>query len=293
MLIPFFFVLALGASWGVHFPLLRFIAEQGYDFTNIITFVVAGVASILTIICLARKRMPDFSWPAIRYYFLCGVTGYLLPFCFELFSAPKVGAGVLAIIVTLTPIFTVILTVAVRAEVITRKKMLAVVFGLLAVLPLFNFSEIQFGSAYGLGLLVALLVPICYSAYYIFVMKLWPDGMDSWQVAAGESLACAAIIIPIMLASGNTDIGFLQDRESLATVIMMICMSVAEVYLYFEVIRRAGVVFVSQTNFVAVVMSVILGMIFFGEEHGLWIIACMILLAASLALSAKETTSKA
>ncbi|MCE2518076.1 MAG: DMT family transporter [Alphaproteobacteria bacterium] len=292
MMIPLLFILMLGASWGVHFPLLRFMGEQGYNFTSIIAVVVAGVALCLTVISVFRKRLPAVTRPALIYYSLCGVTGYLLPFCFELYSAPKIGAGLLSIIVTLTPIFTVILTMAIKVEPITKKKILAVACGLLAVLPLFDVGQISMDDVYGTALLAAVMVPICYAVYYIYVLKLWPEGMDSWQVATGESLACAMIIIPLALATGQVETAIFADRGSLMVMAVMVTLSVTEVYLYFEAIRRAGVVFVSQTNFIAVGMSVVLGIIMFGETHSWWIIICLGLLAASLTLSAKETKSR-
>lgn len=280
-------------SWGVHFPMIRYVGELGFNFTSLIAFIIACVSASLLAISAFRKRMPAVTPEALRYYFICGLTGYLLPFCFELYSAPKIGAGVLAIIVTLTPIFTVMLTAAIKAEPITRKKALAVVCGLVAVMPLFDLSDISMGSGYGLGLLVALLVPICYSAYYIFVLKLWPKGMDSWQVATGEAVACAAIIIPFMVINGGQDLSFFSHDKAMMVIGFMVILSVTEVYLYFEIIRRAGVVFVSQANFLAVAMSVLLGVIIFGEVHSIWIFFCLILLGASLALSAKETKAKA
>lgn len=292
MLIPFLFIVALGLSWGVHFPLLRFMGEQGFDFGTIIAFVVAGVAVVLTVISVLRKRLPSTTPQALGYYFFCGLFGYLVPFSLELFSAPKVGAGVLAIIVALTPIFTVILTMLLRVEPISGKKILAVILGLIAVMPLFSFSDLDIEGVYGLGILSAVLVPLCYSFYYILVLKFWPKGMDSWQVATGESVACGIMILPIVVFGGGQDFAVFAHAPSLAGMLWMIMLSVVEVYLYFEVIRRAGVVFVSQTNFIAVVMSVLIGIFAFGEEHGLWIIACLILLGASLILSAQQTKAR-
>lgn len=50
----------------------------------------------------------------------------------------------------------------------------------------------------------------------------------------------------------------------------------------FEIIKRAGPVFFSTSNYIATVFGVVLGMLFFGDSHSLWIWAAMILMFIGL-----------
>jgi len=54
---------------------------------------------------------------------------------------------------------------------------------------------------------------------------------------------------------------------------LMVLSGVLEAYLYFEIVRRAGAVFVSQAGFVTVVTGIFWGMVIFGElpNHWFWL----------------------
>ncbi len=68
----------------------------------------------------------------------------------------------------------------------------------------------------------------------------------------------------------------------------MVVFAVIEIFLYFEIVRLAGPIFVSQANYVTVVTGVFFGMIIFGEPLSRWIILSAGLLGLALYLMAMQ-----
>ena len=69
--------------------------------------------------------------------------------------------------------------------------------------------------------------------------------------------------------------------------------AVIEIFLYFEIVRIAGPIFVSQSNYVTVVSGVFWGMVIFAERPGEWIWLSAALLGVSLYLIATGNGDKA
>jgi drug/metabolite transporter (DMT)-like permease len=72
----------------------------------------------------------------------------------------------------------------------------------------------------------------------------------------------------------------------------MIGLSVVEIFLYFEIVRMAGPIFVSQANFVTVVTGVFWGMVIFGERPGEWLWLSVAMLFIALYFVATESKSR-
>ena len=64
----------------------------------------------------------------------------------------------------------------------------------------------------------------------------------------------------------------------------MVLFGLVEIYLYFEIVRLAGPVTVSQANYVAVVSGVIWGIIIFSEPINptLWFAALLLIISLYL-----------
>ena len=52
--------------------------------------------------------------------------------------------------------------------------------------------------------------------------------------------------------------------------------------LMFEIVKRAGPVFFSTSNYIATLLGVALGMLFFGDSYSWWILAAMVLMFIGL-----------
>ncbi|HWA50703.1 MAG TPA: DMT family transporter [Dongiaceae bacterium] len=283
---PLALIALLGSMWGLHFSLIRIIGESGMALGWIVAATSIGNTLILCLVAAVRRKMPGLAPGALFYYLACASIGYLAPFLLELYSAPRIGAGILTIVVCLTPLATAILAMLLRADIVTGRKLVAITLGFMSLVPLLTATLGDGFGSFSLGLLAALGVPVAYGIYHNLVAKYWPTGQDSWQVAGGEAIAFCLIMIPVYLASDGAAVPRLDWTGAEWAILLMILFSAVEIYLYFEIVRLAGAIFVSQASFITVPTGVLWGMVLFGERHDSWILFSILLLALSLILAA-------
>lgn len=285
--LPFVLLIVLGSSWGVHFPILRFAAESGLSHSGIAATIICGVAVALLAICAARRRMPVFRPPQVRFYLACAILGYVLPYFLALFAAGRIDSGMLTLIGALSPVMTLSLAAMLRVERVTAARLVGIGFGIGSVVVLMAPQAEIAGTGALVAMLVALGVPASYSTYHIYVLKRWPGGFDSFQVACGEAVVAVGILVPLYLFSGGADLSTGGWTDGHWAMLALILLTTMDCYLYFEIVRLAGAVYVSQANFITVVAGVLWGMALHGEKPGTWIWLSVALLLGSLVMLAR------
>lgn len=285
-LLPIMLLVLLGLSWGLYFPILRFAARSGLPETGIIMAITFGIAVALLAIAAVRRRLPAFRRDTWRFYLVCALLGYLLPYCFALFAAGRVDAGVLTLIAATSPIITLCLAAAIGAEKVTRRRVLSIALGVASVTILVAPQASFAGGAVLTGLLAGFGVPLNYSIYHVYVSRRWPAGFDSFQVAAGEALTALVIMLPVLLLFRGGAVFTGGWTSAHWAILAMIALTTLTCCLYFEILRLAGPVFVSQANFITVVAGVVWSMALLGERPGPWLWLSLILLIGSLTVLA-------
>ncbi|CAN0570729.1 unnamed protein product, partial [Laminaria digitata] len=128
--LPVLLIFILGIAWGLHFSIIKIASESKLPYEGIAAITTLGVAILFTSICFIRKRLPIFNKASIRFYFFCGILGYVVPLFTELYVASNIPAGLLSLVVSTTPLFVVVIAHFKGTEKIGRKKVIGVFFGL-------------------------------------------------------------------------------------------------------------------------------------------------------------------
>jgi drug/metabolite transporter (DMT)-like permease len=272
----------LGACWGLYYPIFKFAVRSGLPYSGIIMAITGGVALSLLAVTLVRRRPPLFGRRTGRFYLVCAMLGYLVPYSFALFATSRVDAAVLTLIGATSPIITLCLAAVTRTERMTGRRAASIALGAASVLVLVAPQAHFAGSAVLAGMLAGFCVPLSYSTYHVFVSRNWPPGFDSFQVAAGEALMALVLMVPVLLLSNGITVFTGGWTDGHWAILAMVGFTALTCYLYFEIIRRAGPVFVSQANFVTVVSGVFWGMTLLGETPSPWLWISLVLLIASL-----------
>ena len=100
---PLLLLIFLGSSWGLYFSMLKIAVSSGISYVGILTLTTVGVGIGMTAIALLRKRRPEFKPRHIIFYLVCAICGYMLPMIAELVVIAHMPAGLLALIVSITP----------------------------------------------------------------------------------------------------------------------------------------------------------------------------------------------
>lgn len=284
-LLPVVLVFVLGSLWGLHFSLIKIVSESGLAAPLVTAVITCGVSVIYLLISLLRRRLPPFTGTAIVFYASCAVLGYVLPIIVELFVARHMAAGLLTLIVSTTPIFTLFLALMLNTEAVSKQRIAGIAVGAVAALLILLPQVTGAGSTPAALIILTVAVPLSYGLFHNYVARAWPTGMDTWQLGAGQMTLALLMMLPLYLAFHGTSVPAVDvGRAAWLAIAAMIVFAVLEVYLYFTIIRMAGAVVVSLSNFVTIAAGVMWGMLIFAEQPGLWDWLCVAVLMLSLAM---------
>lgn len=289
-----FLVLVLGGIWGLDFSIIKMVSESGLGYSNIMAVTILGVCLALLVISVVRKKLPDFTVASIRFYILCALLGYVVPFLSELYFANILSAGSLSLIVSTTPIFTMVIASLSKRSAKNYKLLIKPLLGAMCFFVLLLPDTFSSQSFLSFALILALIIPITYGLYHNYVSVAWPRELDTWQVATGEAFAALFILAPVYFWFGDS-----HELHSLVTleqwgegewgILIMVIIAVVEVYLYLEVVQASGAVFVSQASYVAIISGMLWGMVLLNESSSIWMWLGVIVMCITLYVSASDT----
>ena len=289
-----FWLTILGLVWGMFFSLSRFAGETQIPPLTIIAYSLTLEIPLFAAICIIRGKYPNLWRPAsMVFYLMAAILGYMVPALLEIRTAPIIGAGLLTMIVTLTPVTTLVIAFFMRTDTLTRKKIAGVILASIAMLPILlgNNLAMPIPERAALGLTLAILVPVCYGLYHNFVARFWPSGEDGWQLASGEVIIGALTILPFVAITRGLELAPAIETGLIWIMGGYIILGAISIYLYFYLLDAGGPVFVSLAGFISLIAGVVFGIIFFGETHPWWVWGAMAVIAAAVWLATSNKTA--
>jgi drug/metabolite transporter (DMT)-like permease len=129
---------------------------------------------------------------------------------------------------------------------------------------------------------LGLVAPLCYAIGAILMAWFEAPSVKSLPLACGLLIASAVTMIPVMVttrswwffdgpfATGHWAVFGAMANQAVIFVLM------------FEIIKRAGPVFFSTSNYIATLVGIGLGILFFGDSHSFWIWTALLLMFIGL-----------
>ncbi|NNF80367.1 MAG: DMT family transporter, partial [Rhizobiales bacterium] len=197
------FLLIMGTCWGLQFAMLKLAAGGGYSELAVLVLAMALLSVVFMAVLVARRQLFRLTAERIGFLLVTSILGYLAPLWAALYAASHLPAGILTLMASLTPVATVAFALSLRTEVVSLRRIFAVVLGAAAVcLVLWPELELPgFGKLH--WLLVALVMPLCYGVESIYIARFWPSGMTPLQAVTGETVMALALVVPIFLVAGG------------------------------------------------------------------------------------------
>ena len=288
---PIIYLLFLGSSWGLYFSMLKVAVLSGISYVGIVTLTTFGVAVGMTAIALLRRRKPEFSARHNLFYLVCALTGYLLPMIAELLVIAHMPASVLTLIVSISPLATLLFAWIMKTDVINLPRVAGILVGAIAIFAILLPDTHVNEAVAWYWLLLAVTVPFSYAIHHNFAARCWPSGSDSYQVACGEAIYAGLILAAFSMFNWQW-----QDVESWnqghSAILFMATIALIDIYIYFELIRLKGPIYTSHANYFMVISGVMWGMLIFAERPSplMWISA--LLLVTSLYLIGVRKTEE-
>ncbi|WP_198334015.1 DMT family transporter [Psychrobacter namhaensis] len=282
-LIPFICLLVGGALIGISTNLAKYAGEVGVTPLAFLFWSITGAAVILWVIAFIRQELPPLSARSFEYYFvaaLISVAGSNL----LLFSAiPHVGAGFVALIISLPPLLTYLGALTLRMERFSIIRALGVAAALMGagVLAIRKFTA---PDASIFWIVIALCGPVLLAIGNIYRTLRWPDKASPSALAPGMLMA-AALLLLIFSALPNFSVTVpIKEWLPLGVITIQAGVFAGQFLLLFVLQKTGGPVLLSLLGSVGAVVGVPVAIFLQGESPpaGLFLGASLIALGVAL-----------
>ena len=261
-----------GVLYGLSYSLTGVAIANGVPFTSFVLLMGMGGAAVALLLSLGQGRRPPLSRRHVSSYAVAGVSGYGVPYLTVGYvSGEGVPAGIVSMLVALSPILTYAGAVALRLEAVWWPRVLGFAIGVVGV-ALLVVPETSLPSRDLVPwILLTLLLPVGYATTSLATALLRPPATESLHFAFGFFFFGSLPILAVVAATdgwwwfeGGMDAG----DWALITSIFVQALGI---YLFVELIRFLGPVFFSTVNFIVALAGIGWGILFFGESHSHWV----------------------
>jgi drug/metabolite transporter (DMT)-like permease len=283
LLTPLLMMLTVGTLWGLTFSFAKAASEAGIGPLAYTFWQTTGAGSILLLICLFRREPLRLDRAHLAYYLICGFLSLAVPNVILQTVIGHVPAGVTAIIVTTVPLITYAIAMGAKLDRFALRRALGLFVGFLGALVLIGPQSSLPDPAMAGWVLFGFLAPLFYASGNVYVAKYRPNS-PALPLAAGMLCGAAFWQAPVIFLTNGFQMLTPPFNFGEWGVIGQISVTSLASILYFEIVRRAGPVFFSQTAYVVTLTAILWAMAIFGERHSWLVWAAAALIASGVAL---------
>lgn len=261
-------LVSTGFLIGLSFPLGK-LADQAGISPAAWSFAISGGGALVILAVLFVKRRPiGADARHLRYYLLAGLLSYVIPNLLIYAAIPRLGAGLTAIYLTLSPIMTLTISMATGLKRPGLLGFAGIALGCAgALLIILSKGGIE-GDAGMLWLLAALFIPLSLAAGNVYRTVDWPAGGHPLGLAMGSNAAAAlCLLVAALVMDGAMPFPALAASPGL--VLGQIVVSATMFALFFRLQVVGGPVYLSQIGYVAAATSLVIGTLFLDERYAL------------------------
>jgi len=253
-------LVALAAIWGASFIFTRVAAPSlGAIWTAEARVLLGGLA------LLAWLRVAGFDaalrrhW---RYYLAVGIVNSAAPFALYAYAAIHLPASVLSILNATSPMFGMLFGALFASERVTLRKLAGLALGAAGVALVAHPGGVRADAAFYAPVAAALGACAGYGLTGVLVRR-WGQGVPARGVAAGQQLAAAAVLAPLLLFTAPAAA---PSALVVGNVLALALLASAVAFLiYFRLIADVGATRALTVTFLIPVFGVLWGRLFLGE----------------------------
>ncbi|MEN2979028.1 DMT family transporter [Tistrella bauzanensis] len=269
-------LLLFGTVMGSAYALARFTTEAGVPPLSFVFWqCFGGFVGVSLTVALARRPVV-LGRRALGFYLGNGLLGLTLPYIASMLAVPHIGAGLPAVLMALSAVFTYLFAVLLgmeRFRALRAAGLVAGVAGAALIVIGGRGIDVGPGGATGIGLvlwtLVATLAPMCTAGGNIFRARFWPAGIDAAVMSAGMLFMASVTLLPLVLIDGLAIPGIGVAAGLPGWILIGQGALTAIAYLaFFELQRIAGVIYFAQVGFIMTGTGLVWGVLVFGERYG-------------------------
>ena len=288
---PALLLLAVGTLLGLNFPLGKLAQAAQVPAVLWAALISLGASSLLGAWLLLRRRPVVCDAQHARYFVITALVSYALPNLLVLAAMAHLGSGPTAMMFTLSPLFTALLSrlAGLRAPARLEYWGIAIGFGGALLVALARGEAGRPAAWLWVG--VGLLIPLLLALGNVYRSLDWPARADATWLAVGSHGVAALLLLALCALTGAW-----RGLPALAGVPWLAAAQVAAAVLMFPLFFRlqalGGPVLLSQIGTVGAGVGVAVGAGLLGERYPplVWGGVALIALGIGLTVWARRGT---
>lgn len=254
-LFPLLLLLSGGLLLGLSTNLAKLAGDVGLAPVALLGWSMSGAAVILLIVAAVRRCLPPVNRRTLRYYAISALVS-VAGSNFIFFSAiPHVGAGFVAMIITLPPLLTYVGALTLRMERFQTMRAMGVAAAL-AGAGVLAAAQLRVPDADVVWILVALGGPVLLAVGNLYRTLRWPAGVSAEALAPGMVTGAAIMLMLAGLLPGYS-LAIPTDRSlPLILIVVQALIFAGQFQLLFLLQKAGGPVLLSLLGSVGAVVGV-------------------------------------
>ena len=271
----------LAALWGASFLFIRIASPAIGPFLTIQGRVtIAAVALLIYIFMIGQSTRWRQLW---KQYLIIGALNAAIPFTLIATASLHLNASILAIINSMTPLFTALAVWGWMKEKLSTKKWIGIFVGIIGVAILVGWSPIPFTSEVIIAILLSILSTVSYGFAGVYAKKAF-DGVPPLSVAYGQQIGATLLLIPFTLFNLPKSTSVITPIVGLSVVgVALLCTAIGYL-LYFYLITSVGPTKTLSVTFMIPLFGMIWGGVFLNEQITIGMIAGLFVILGSIFL---------
>lgn len=264
--------------------LAKLVRADGLSPFAVLAWQLLIAAPAVTAVAALAGRLPTLNRSSVRYAAVAGALGISAPNVITFTALAHIPAGVVGVIGALSPLFTYLIALAMRVERLRRWGLVGVLLGLAGTLALVLPRSDGIDGHMLPWALLAVAGPLFLAAGNLFRSLAWPPGLHPLSAASLMLMIQALVLVPAALLSGHLAVPASLGVDTQLALLGAGLLTTLFYLTAFELQRIAGPVVVGQLGYVITLATLALGVLIFGERHGLATVAAMLTVLAGIAL---------
>nr|WP_272495877.1 EamA family transporter [Bacillus pinisoli] len=274
-------MVGLAGLWGASFLFIRIASPAIGPFPTIQGRVtIASAALLIFILMFAKSTRWGMHW---KQYMIIGALNAAIPFILIATASLHLHASILAIINSMTPLFTAVIAWKWMKEKLSVKKCFGILVGIVGVIILVGWSPLLITSEVIIAIIFSILSTVSYGFAGVYAKKAF-NGVPPLSIAFGQQMGATLLLIPFTLLNLPPSSSALTTKVAFSVICLALLCTAIGYLLYFYLIANVGPTKTLSVTFLVPLFGMIWGIVFLNEQITLGMIAGLTVILSSVFL---------
>ena len=281
-------IVLLALIWGSGFLWIK-LADRGFSAVEVTLARLALGAAVLFVIVRARREAIPRSRRLWTHIVVAALFANAVPYLLFAVAEQTVDSSTAGIINATTPLWTVVLALAVRHQKsVTGWQAAGLITGFAGAVLIFTPWHTA-GGLLSAGGLECLAASVSYAVSYIYMDRYLARRGIGAVVLSACQLAAASVMLAIALAVSGAQAPHVTAESVAAVAVLGIVGTGVAYVLNYQIITSEGATVASTVTYLLPVVAIVLGVLVLGESVTVITLAGIALVLAGVALTRRWT----